>query len=177
MGKSCYNLKAEIKHRVFISIASLVLGLATLSCSSETEPDIASIVTSYYKTYEERKDFEAFLDYYDEDMVLEDIIFGERIEGKAAFAEFFDWENPLFTAKDTVALVVERQLIQGYEVVTQGYFTPFSWGDIIVGNMYFTTLLTFNKQGKIIRHVDWINYPNSLINYDEREDSNTWITN
>ena len=154
----------------------LFLGIFAFSCSTKTKPDISSIAAEYYKTYQQRSDFESFLSFYDENMVLEDIIFGERIEGKASFAEFFDWENPLFTSKDSVALVIERQTIAGYEVVTQGYFTPFSWGDIDVGNMHFTTLLTFNTEGKIIRHVDWINYPNHLINYDKRKDSNSWIT-
>ena len=176
MGKNCYNLKiGGYKLIVFGAILSFLL--LTFSCSSNTEPDIEAIVSNYYKTYGKRTDFKAFLDFYDEDMVLEDIIFGERVEGKEGFAEFLDWENPLFTKKDSVVLVVEQQVIQGYEVVTQGYFTPFRWGDISVGNMHFTTFLTFNKEGKIIRHVDWINYPNTLINYDKRKDSNTWITN
>ncbi|MDX1314187.1 MAG: nuclear transport factor 2 family protein [Eudoraea sp.] len=158
-----------------ISIAAVFLGLFFISCSSKNEPDIPSIAKEFYKTYQERADFEGFLNFYDNNMVLEDVIFGERKVGKEAFAEFFDWDNELFTKKDSLALIIEKQVIEGNEVVTQGYFTPFSWGDTEVGNMHFTTILTFNEEGKIIRHVDWINYPNTLINYEKRKDSNSWI--
>ncbi len=41
--------------------------------------------------------------------------------------------------------------------------------------MHFTTLLTVNEAGQIIRQVDWINYPASLVNYNERNNSNEWI--
>ena len=174
MDTNSLNLNAVWKYMIIV-ITALFVGTCTLSCSTEVKPDIPSIAAEYYKTYQQRADFERFLRFYDEDMVLEDIVFGERIEGKRGFAEFFDWDNPLFSKKDSVALVIEKQVIQGFEVVTQGYFTPFKWGDTEVGNMYFTTLLTFNKEGKIIRHVDWINYPNNLINYDKRKDSNAWI--
>lgn len=74
-------------------------------------------------------------------------------------------------------MVIENQIIDGYEVVTQGHFTPFQWDSIEVGPMQFTTILTFNEQGKIIRHIDWINYPSYLIDYQKRKDSNSWIDN
>ncbi len=63
----------------------LFLVIIALSCSTKTKSDISSITAEYYKTYQQRSDFDSFLSFYDENMVLEDIIFGERIEGKARF--------------------------------------------------------------------------------------------
>ena len=108
-------------------------------------------------------------------MVLEDVIYGERIIGKKQFAEFFDWNHPNFKLLDTVAMVIQNQVIDDNQAVTQGYFTPFQWDTIKVAPMKFTTILTFNTEGKIIKHVDWINYPSNLIDYQNRKDSNSWI--
>ena len=58
---------------------------------------------------------------------------------------------------------------------SKGYFTPFKWGNAEFEAMYFTTLLNFNEQGKIIKQVDWINYPSTLVDYDNRKNANEWI--
>ena len=112
---------------------------------------------------------------YDEQMILEDIILGEKMEGKKAFANFFDWNNPNFSKADSLTLIIEEQLFYNNQVMTKGYFTPFNWGDSTFEAMQFTTILTFNDQDKIIKHVDWINYPNNLIDYNKRKNANDWI--
>lgn len=118
-----------------------------------------------------------FLDFYDENMVLEDMVSGDRKVGKEEFAEFFNWDHPSFMLLDSVSMVIENQIIDGYEVVTQGHFTPFKWDSTRVDAMHFTSILTFNQKGKIIKQVDWINYPSYLIDYQKRKDSNSWINN
>ena len=155
-----------------------LFALSVLSCGQTTKKTaLHSTVSNYYDTYKERKDFDAFLEFYDENIILEDVISGDRKKGKKAFAEFFDWNHPSFRPLDSIALIIEKQIIDGREVVTQGYFTPFKWDSIQVGHMHFTTILTFNLKGKIIRQVDWINYPANLIDYQKRDDSNSWIDN
>ena len=149
-----------------------------LSCSTENKSiNTDAIVAEYYTTYQKRSDFEKFLHFYDENIILEDIINGDRIIGKAAFADFFNWNNPNFSRTDTTALVIYDQIIEGNKVVTQGYFTEFKWGETTFEAMHFTTILTFNEQGKIIKQVDWINYPASLVDYENRSNANEWIIN
>ncbi len=155
----------------------LVLVSILLGCSQSEELNLQPVVDDYYKTYAERENFDKFLAFYDSSMVLEDMIFGEKIEGLENFKAFFDWPNPNFELKDSVALVVRDQVIGISDVITSGYFTPFSWGDVEVETMQFTTILTFNKEGKIIKHVDWINYPSYLIDYETRKNSNEWPNN
>ncbi len=157
------------------SILGITLIFFLLSCSEQSKPNIEGVVTDYYRTYQERTDFQKFLSYYDENIVLEDMILGERKIGKKAFQEFFDWENPAFSLKDTSCLYITHQIIKANEVVTQGYFTPFRWGNQEFEAMQFTSLLTFNEERKIIKQVDWINYPSNLVNYETRKNSNTWI--
>jgi hypothetical protein len=145
-----------------------------LSCEGSNS-DFEIIINDYYNTYAERQDFEKFLAFYDSSMVLEDMIYGNRVKGIENFRAFFDWPNPNFELRDSVALIVTNQVFNDLEVVTSGYFTPFSWGNIDVEAMHFTTILTLNEEGKIIKHIDWINYPEYLIDFDSRKNSNEWI--
>ena len=39
----------------------------------------------------------------------------------------------------------------------------------------FNTWFYFDQNVKIVKHVDWINYHNSLIEYFRRVNSNSWI--
>ena len=156
-------------------IAYLFFGMIFYSCSSPKSKHIEHIVEEYYKVYSERQDFEQFLGFYDEHMILEDIIFGERIIGKAAFRDFFDWENPNFQLLGDSCLIVSEQIIHGNQAITKGYFTPFRWGEYECEAMHFTSILTFNEDGKIVKHLDWINYPAGLIDYDKRKNANKWI--
>lgn len=149
--------------------------LATTSCSPN-QVDVHDIVSEYYEVYKHRNDFDALLNFYDEDVIVEDMITGEKLVGKKAFAAFFNWENPAFQLLDSVALVIEEQIIDKNKAVIKGYFTPFSWNNTSFEAMQFTTILTINKAGKIIKHVDWINYPSTLVDFETRKNSNEWIS-
>ncbi|MEM9329582.1 MAG: nuclear transport factor 2 family protein [Bacteroidota bacterium] len=128
-----------------------------------------------YRVYAERSDFERFLDFYADEMVLEDPILGQRIVGREAFRDFFDWPNPSFRKLQEEALIVDKIMVDGRESVVIGHFTPFQWAESTIESMHFTTLLVFDQQGKIIKQTDWINYPNNLLNYETRKNSNAWI--
>ena len=161
----------KLNHFLFICVL-----LFSFSCVSQhSKQTFRSTIEAYYQTYQERDDFEKFLNFYAEDMVLEDVILGEKISGKAAFAEFFDWSNPNFSKTDSSTLIIESQIIDERQVLTKGYFTPFKWGDTVVEAMHFATILTFDEMGKIKKQVDWINYPNNLIDYNNRKNANQWI--
>lgn len=151
-----------------------VIGLVYYSCSS-TESGIDKIVENYYETFNKRQDFEQFLSFYDEKIILEDIINGDRIIGKKELSDFFDWNNPNFKSIDSNTLIIEEIIIHNNTSVVKGYFSKFQWGASEFEAMHFTSILTFNTSKKIIKQVDWINYPSTLVNYDERKNSNKWI--
>ncbi|KAA3637617.1 MAG: nuclear transport factor 2 family protein, partial [Bacteroidetes bacterium] len=134
-----------------------------LACNPAEGPNVQNITSQYFQTYAERADFDKFLDFYADTLILEDMMMGERIEGKESLARFFDWENQLFSLKDSVALVVTDQIVEGHKSVTRGYFTPFTWAGTDVEPMHFTIILEFNDAGKIIKQTDWINYPAYMI--------------
>lgn len=149
--------------------------LLFFSCEKNKTKSTEETTTLLYEVYAERSDFEKFLSFYDEDMVLEDFIFGERIEGKENFKAFFDWPNPKFQKLEDKALIVKDIIVNKNKAVVRGYFTPFKWGDYTSERMHFTTILEFNESGKIVKHQDWINYPSTLIDYNTRKNSNDWL--
>ena len=68
-----------------IPIVYLLLLIASTLFSCDTKSSkhhIQNITAEYYKVYQERTDFPRFLEFYDEQMILEDIILGEKMEGK-----------------------------------------------------------------------------------------------
>jgi hypothetical protein len=155
-----------------IAACFLLLGSCT---NKEASHPLEPIVETWYKIYQERNDFQKFLSLYDDEVILEDIILGERKVGKADFANFFDWKNPAFSKVDTATLFITASIMDGREAALKGYFTNFKWGDTTFEAMHFTTLLRFNEAGKIIKQVDWINYPNELVDYSSRKNANDWL--
>lgn len=155
--------------------AFLVIFLLVCACSVQRENDIESIIDEYYVTYNKRQDLDRFMEFYDDRIVLEDIINGDRIEGKKALGDFFDWNNESFKMTNGNSLVVTDKIIQGNKGVVKGYFTRFQWQQSEFEPMHFTTILIFNEAQKIVKQIDWINYPATLIDYNERKNSNMWI--
>ena len=132
-------------------------------------------MNKYYQVYAQRSEFDYFLSFYADSIELKDYVAGEHIIGKEALKDFFDWNNTEFAFIDNVALVVDRVIVDGNQTVATGHFTPFKWKDFEFEAMQFTTILTFNKAGKIVLHEDWINYPTTLLDYQNRKNSNFWI--
>jgi len=116
-----------------------------------------------------------FLEFYADGVVFEDIVNGDRLVGKQALEKFLNWTHPDFQLLEEDALVVEETFIAENTAIVNGYFTRFKWGESEYEAMHFTTQLTFDMDGKIVRQVDWINYPASLVDYSNRQNSNLWL--
>ncbi len=132
-------------------------------------------VNLFIDIYQERVEFEKFLNLYSESLMLEDMMAGTRVKGKEELRNFFNWNDDSLVKKENKAFIVEKYYVNDRSVVIQGYFTPFTWNGLEVEAMQFITQLDFNEEYKIIRHRDWINYPNNLLDYTNRNNSNEWI--
>ena len=139
------------------------------------EPDYIEQTVKFVSLYEAREDFDGFMRLYAEDAVLEDIIMGFRRKGKDSIRAFLSWDYEGFQKIGNKVMEVETMLVQGGQAVISGYFTPFMWEGKRYEAMQFTTILTFDSTGGIIRHVDWINYSQDLLPCDKRRDANEWI--
>lgn len=153
----------------------VLLGLLLSSCSFEKDSTIERIVDDYYKTYNKRQNIEKFIEFYDGDILFEDIINGDKIHGKTELRNFLDWGNTNFRTLKSNSLIITERIIDENKAVIKGYFTEFQWGEREFESMHFTTILIFNESDKIIKQVDWVNYPADLVNYNKRKNSNDWI--
>lgn len=148
---------------------------ATLASCTNAPPGLRAVVSDYYAVYAERSDAEAFLSFHADSVELRDYVAGERIQGVEALREFFDWGDPSFRMRDSVALVVQDIVVEANRAVVKGHFTPFAWAGLPFEAMQFTTILTFDAEQRIALQEDWINYPTDLLDYDSRKNSNHWI--
>lgn len=155
-------------------IKIILIGIVIYSCSNNEGID--NHIERYYQVYREHKDYKQFISFYSDDIILEDIISGDKIMGKKQLKRFFDWDNTNYQSLASKHLIINDMIIEKNQGVIKGYFSKFKWNKIEVEAMHFTTILTFNENGKIIKQVDWINYPNTLVDYFNRTNSNTWIS-
>ena len=164
----------------------LATGIATLALSCAPDPQQAQVTSSapeatprtavtdevrglaerYFELYAQRSDWTAFLALYADDVRFFDDRLGLRLEGKAAFADFYDWPDARFALVDPQgpALVLHDLVVEDRRAVARGRFTPFHWGDAV--NDWpgeFTIWLSFNTEGRIEEQRDLIPYPKSLL--------------
>ena len=160
-------------HRI-MKVIQITL-LFFVACSVKNENQVEPILDDFIETYNSREDIERFLSFYDDHFVLEDIINGDRVKGKEELRNFLDWDNPDIIILDSNYVIIKEKIIDEKMVVIKGHYSGFKWRDRDFEAMHFTTILTFNESNKITKQVDWINYPASLVNYEERKNSNEWI--
>ncbi len=156
-------------------LLSILIILIFFTGCYESKQDLSAVAEDYYATYAQREDLDYFMSFYSDTATLKDYISGDQIVGKAALMDFFDWDNPNFQLSDSVALVVNRLIVSENHIVASGYFTSFEWGGSSYESMQFISILTLNSVNKIILHEDWINYPNNLLDYSNRKNSNNWL--
>ncbi|MEO0367393.1 MAG: nuclear transport factor 2 family protein [Pseudomonadota bacterium] len=165
-------MKTVKLHTAVLAICTTIFLL--YGCSTTTNPQKAKIVSAdvreraekWLAIYAERSDWEALLDCYANDVKFEDQRIRLKLEGKLAFADFYDWPNELFRLADPEkpALVVHELVVDGTSAVARGRFLPFYWGEELFDvSDEFVFWLEFNQQGKISIQRDYIPYPKRFI--------------
>lgn len=121
--------------------------------------EAANLFFDHYKT---RADWPGFQDLYAENLVFEDVIFQYRYN-KPEFINFYNWPDSLLKKHPDYpeVLVLEDLALTDSSAVGRGYFTPFYYAGALYDaeHMRFTMWLYFDKEGKITRHIDFIEYP------------------
>jgi len=128
-------------------------------------------VKDFFATYSERKDFDKFMSFYSNQAVLDDVLYGTRCEGKDSIAHFFDWNYGAIEFDTTKGFVQISKMAIGQNTASvEGSFAPFKFGGEQQDSWRFTTWLTFNEAGKIVLHVDYINYPLEMLEDSHSDD-------
>ena len=142
-------------------IATVTLGLSLMACSTlpgRTAKPLAQ-AELFFDVYAERTDFERFMAFYADDAILEDLIYGHIAQGKSEIRAFLNWNDGKFALSNgATAMRVNKLHADGRYVYAQGVFNAFSYSGKPHGPWRFLIALEFNREGQIIRHIDWINY-------------------
>ena len=139
-----------------------------LAHEKATADTVRAWAAHFFERYAARDDWQGFLDLYEDSLQFKDVILRMNLESKSEFAAFYDWPNPSFAKHPDYpeTLVIEDLLVDGYSAIGIGRLTPFYWQRVLYevkNNGRFQMYLKFNEKGKIIEHVDWIEYPGSIL--------------
>lgn len=123
---------------------------------------------AYFQTFAERKDWEKLLSFYQEDFVFEDVIVQKHTKDIEAFKAYYDWPNPNFKKlfPEQKHLEIEYIITNDSMSVVQGHVNPFYWEGKLWKMEWggkFTIWLFFNQELKIIRQIDWFEYPGDVL--------------
>ena len=128
--------------------------------------DVRACAENWLDIYAERRDWGKFLDCYSDKMKFEDQRVRKYLDGRKAFAEFYDWPDERFRLADPdkPALVVHQLVVEGRTAVARGRLLPFYWGEESYDFQdEFVFWVEFDERGKIVFQRDYIPYPKGLL--------------
>ena len=156
-------------------LMSCLLLLSTCQPGSREQPGsnarrarVEKTARDFFATYAERQDWEHFLSFYRYDMQFEDVALQIAIFNKEDYKHFQDWPSVSYkpVAPGEPSLVLQELIVSDSTAVGYGYFNPF----FLNGQRYdwrwgsqFTTWLFFDDQLKIRRQVDFVEYPDWVL--------------
>ncbi len=157
--------------RTYIHVFTLLSWIA-ISLSATAQPlrdvKVRNWAEDYFARYAARDDWKGFVDQYSPDLVFEDPLANMALISREEFKAFYHWPDPSFSKHPDhpETLVLEDLVVQGNLTIGTGYFTPFNYQGFTYAEdepMRFAIWLTWNDDGKIIKQVDWIDYPDELL--------------
>lgn len=142
---------------------ALFLLLFFTACAHVKPNKVEESAIKFFELYKARDDWQGFQDLYAEDMVFEDVIF-QYTFNKEEFINFYNWPDSLLAKHLDYpeALVLEDLALTDSSAVGRGHFNPFYYAGVLYDDKEharFTMWLYFDKEGKITKHIDFIEYP------------------
>lgn len=136
--------------------------------ASARSAKVEQVARDYFGTFAERRDWEKLLSFYRYDMTFEDVMLQIKIFNKEDFQKFYNWPEGDFrsVSPDLPHLVLDHLVVNDSIAVGRGHFNPFyyygelqewRWGS------EFTIWLFFDEQLKIQHQIDFIEYPDDVL--------------
>jgi len=146
--------------RAFL-LTTLVIILS--SCGNDQKSKTRLQAEKYFQLYADRTDWQGFVNQYAEDLVFQDVVYGLSFD-KVQFIKFYNWPDTSFHKHPDYpkTLILEDLAVTDSSAVGRGYFTPFYFGGQLMAMEHrwrFTIWLYFNEEGKVHKHIDYIDYP------------------
>ena len=156
----------------FLIIISLFACDTASNTSTPTAPNrsqqVYEVADNFFATYAERQDWEKLLSYYRPDMQFEDVLLQLKLDSLWQFERFYNWPDTNFQklSPEKAALEVEHLVANDSVAIAYGHFTPFYWYGQLIDldwGMNFTMIIEFDENLKIKKHIDWIEYDDTVL--------------
>ncbi len=131
---------------------------------------VEQVAKDFFDTFAQRKDWEKFCSFYREDLIFEDILLQIKLDSLWQFKKFYKWDEeggnfqkltPDQKHVEIDALVVNDSMAIGY-----GHLNPFYYYDKLIEEkwgMKVNFILYFDKNLKIKKQIDWIEYHDDVM--------------
>jgi len=155
----------------------MIILLIGISCNqtkeittNEFEEDVRQKAKEYFETFAERSDWDKLCSFYREDVSFKDITLQLDLDSLWKFKRFYKWDEEGNRFKkmspEQKHLSLESLVVEGNVVAGRGHINPFYYDGELVDSdwgMEFTIWLYFDKNLKITKQIDWMEYdPNTL---------------
>lgn len=157
-----FTFKRYTLHCLLILVLS---GCQKPTDDSNRSEQVRQKAEDFFQTFAERSDWRKFCSFYADDLVFNDIMLQLHLDSLWKFQRFYNWEDSVNVfeklSPDDEILVVRSLVNDESSAVASGYFKPFYYNGQFFENkwgMEFTIWLYFDKDLKVIRQVDWIEY-------------------
>ncbi len=164
-----------MKLRIFSFLLVIISG--TVSCNSNAtgtqnagsnSKEVEKVARDFFATFAARDDWEKMLSFYRYDMQFEDVALQVKVFNKEDFKDFYNWTDPNFRklSPEQQHLELADLVVSGNIAVGRGHFNPFLWQDQLQAWKWgseFTIWLYFDEQLKIKRQIDFIEYPDDIL--------------
>lgn len=148
----------KIKHLFLAALASVSL----FSCQNNEKKKAEEVAQLFFETYAERKDYNKIKSFYNDSVAYENVIQNTstiNFETGYLLNNVLSWNDKSIAYEGGKALKVKEIISNDTVVVVNGEFNSYTYNGFQFLPMRFTTYLYLDKNYKIVKQVDWFNYP------------------
>ncbi|MDR1876212.1 MAG: hypothetical protein LBQ84_01165 [Flavobacteriaceae bacterium] len=145
------------------AIILLFISISFIQCNSLEHKKNIKTTEEFYNICADRKDVNKLIELYsDSNPQWIDAVARSLVEGKENIKSLYEasWEDNNYKKHQdypkTIAL--EEILANDSVVVVSGQYNPYYYNGNLVAETKFTAWLYFNKDGKIKKHIEWMQY-------------------
>ncbi|QTV05311.1 hypothetical protein [Faecalibacter bovis] len=142
---------------LFLATASLLF-----SCQNKEISKSEEVARKYFETYSAKTDYNQMKSFYNDSVDYENVIQNTSVikfETGYLLNELFAWNDKSLAYENNKVLKVDGVIANDSMAVVNGQFNSYTYNGFTFAPMKFTTYLYFDKNHKIIKQVDWMNYP------------------
>lgn len=144
---------------MFIALAGLVL----VSCNkNEKQEKAKEVAEKYFEAFADRKNYNQIKSFYADSVQYENVIQNTTVlylETGYLLNNIYSWNDKSLVYENNKAVTVKEIISNDSVVVVNGEYNKYTYNGFQYSPMRFTTYLYFDKNYKIIKQVDWYNFP------------------